>query len=144
MSNHHDIGKYLSRIHRLQLKYLKPVFNDLNIPPSSFSFILNIAKSPGISQKHLSALTRVDEALATRLIHQLEANNVVYKTRNPQDKRAFQLYLTEEGNQIVPEIQKALRIWWDVLLADMPIEILEKSLETMTERADTLSRKVEK
>ena len=69
---------------------------------------------------------------------------MVYKTRNPQDKRAFQLYLTEEGNQIVPEIQKALRIWWDVLLADMPIEILEKSLETMTERADTLSRKVEK
>lgn len=143
MSNNHEIGKYLSRIHRLQLKYLKPLFSDYHIPPSSFSFILSIYKENGISQKHLSDLTRIDEAMTTRLVRQLEAENILYKQRNPHDKRAFQLYLTDKGKSLVPHIQKALDLWWQVLLEDMPTNILEESLETMMKRADIISNQKE-
>lgn len=129
------IGRYFGRIHRLQMKYLKPLFDPYHLSPTCFSFILNIGYQNGISQKQLSDLTQVDEAFSTRMIRQMEMAGLVRKERNPQDKRAYQLYLTDEGQSLLCPLQKALDQWWDDLLKDIPIELLERSLQTIAHRA---------
>lgn len=139
MENDQNIGKYLSRIQRLQLKYMKPMFESLGIAPSCFSFILNIHYHPGISQKQICEITKHDEAIATRLIKQMEKNGFVKKERNPKDHRAFQLYLTERGETLFPQIQSKLDAWWEVMLEDMPVELLDQALSTMTSRAILLA-----
>ena len=144
MINEHGIGKYLSRIHRLELKYLKPIFEQENIPTSCFSFILNIHHNPGISQKQLCEITQHDEAVATRLLKSMEKEGFVLKQRNPQDLRAFQLYLTDKGEVLYPAVKEALAHWWDYLLEDVPAEALQKNLEIMTERAIDLSQEKER
>jgi len=141
MINGHGIGRYLSRIHRLELKYLKPIFEKENISPSCFSFILNIHRNPGISQKQLCEITRHDEAIATRLLKSMEKEGFVTKQRNPQDHRAFQLYLTEKGEALYPTIEEALDYWWEYLLEGIPAELLQQNLAIMTERAAELSKK---
>lgn len=135
MANGHNIGKYLGQIQRLQLKYFKSFFDRYHLPPSCFLFIINIAKQPGISQKQLSNLTHVDEALATRMVQQMEKKKIVHKDRNPKDKRAFQLYLTDEGKALLPSINNALDQWWECLLDNIDIDVLEHSLQMMTEHA---------
>lgn len=139
MPNDPEIGRYLSKIHRLQFKYLKPLFDGLPLPPSCFALIKQIGREPGISQKELSKMTHIDEALATRLVKQLKAAQIITKDRNPQDQRAFQLYLTEKGYALLPKIQAALDQWWQILLEDLPIEQLSTYLQIITTRAEALA-----
>lgn len=143
MSSSHGIGGNLSRIHRLQLKYLKPLFDSQGLPPSCFPFILNLHLHPGISQKQLCDITKVDEAIATRLLKNMETLGFVTKQRNPADHRAFQLYLTAQGESLYPKIHDALDLWWRYLLDGLPSDVLSQSLATMTERAAELANQKE-
>lgn len=135
-----NIGRNLTQIHRLQMNYFKPLFEPYDISPTTFSLIINIAKTPGISQKQLCEKTQMDEALVARLIKKMEAKEIVYKKRNEEDLRAYQLFLSENGMKLYPQIDTYLKSWWDTLLKDLPEDILNDYIETMTQRALQLSK----
>lgn len=132
------IGKNLSTIHRLEREYLKPVLEEYHLPANAFSIILNIGKEEGLSQKQLCERIGMDEALITRLVHKLQDEKIIIKKRNTNDLRAYQLYLTEIGKEIYPKIQSRIDIWWKTLLNDLPQELLENYINTMTDRANKI------
>lgn len=132
------IGKNLSQIYRLQREFLKPVLEPYHVPSNAHAFILTIGRNPGISQKQLCEKIQMDEALATRLVRKLEEQNIIYKKRNANDLRAFQLYLTDKGHQLFPAVEARLELWWDTLFKDLPRDYIEDYVQTMTQRANQL------
>ena len=132
------IGRNLSTIHRLEREFLKPILETYDLPPNSFSIILNIGKEEGLSQKQLCERIGIDEALITRVVKTLIQKQIIYKKRNTNDLRAFQLYLTDKGKELYPSIQQRLDLWWKTLLQDLPEELLESYIQTMTKRAKAL------
>ena len=138
------IGKNLSTIHRLEREYLKPILDEYHLPANAFSIILNIGKEEGLSQKQLCERIGIDEALITRLVHKLEDEKIIMKKRNTDDLRAYQLYLTDLGKEILPKIENRLGIWWKTLLEDLPQDLLEQYIETITQRAKQLTKEDKK
>ena len=138
------IGKNLSTIHRLEREFLKPILEEHHLPANAFSIILNIGKEEGLSQKQLCERIGIDEALITRLVHKLEDEKIIVKKRNTDDLRAYQLYLSDLGKEIFPKIENRLNIWWHTLLKDLPQDLLETYIETMTNRAKQLTKEDKK
>lgn len=134
----HVIGRNMTKIHRLELKYLKNTFKEIELSPSCFSFLMVIFHHPGISQKQLCEMTQMDEAIATRLVKDMVKKEYLIKEVNPKDHRAFQLTLTSKGKKIQPKIEKALKLWWDTLLEGLPVELLENSLIQLTQKANQI------
>jgi len=130
-----SIGKNLAKIHSLQRSYLKPILDPYHVPANSFSIILNIGRNEGISQKQLCEVINMDEGLVARLVKKLEEQEIIYKKRNTNDLRAYQLFLTEIGKELYPQISLKLQKWWDTLLLDLPQDLLNEYIITMTQRA---------
>lgn len=81
----------------------------------------NIRKNPGLTQKELADLLSIRPQSLSNVILKLEENNIIRRERNAQDRRAINLYLTDEmANRIdskhaefrdsLPERYKALSI----------------------------------
>ena len=132
------IGKNLSSIHRLEREFLKPILEEYHLPPNSFPIIINIGKEEGLSQKQLCDRIEIDEALVTRIVKTLISQEIIYKKRNTNDLRAYQLYLTDLGKTLYPKLQNRIDLWWSILLQDLPEELLANYIQTMTQRAKDL------
>lgn len=71
-------------------------------------YYLGIQKS--INQKELSKKMSIKESTAARLIDRMERDGLVIRQRNEEDRRAFNLVLTEKGleyrKELLPEGEK--------------------------------------
>lgn len=87
-------------INLLNLK-LKQELNSLiaqhNITPEQWGLINTLYLNEGISQKALAQMTAKDQASVTRMLELLIDKGLVYKGFSAEDKRSFNLYLTENG-----------------------------------------------
>lgn len=60
-----------------------------------------IYETPGCSQKELADLLLTDANIIVRGIDKLEKLSLVRRARHPNDRRAYALYITEKGKQLV-------------------------------------------
>ncbi len=61
----------------------------------------------GISQKDLVEFMNIDKDNVARGIRKLEENNYVKRIQNSDDNRIYNIYLTEKGMSVIPELKKA-------------------------------------
>lgn len=64
-----------------------------------------ISRYKGTSQKHLASVLESKQMAVSRTLESLEKLNLIYRTKNTEDKRARQLYLTTHGEYISNQIQ---------------------------------------
>jgi DNA-binding MarR family transcriptional regulator len=81
----------------------------------------NLAENPQLSQTELANLVFKDHPTLTRIIDLLHKKGHVLRVQHPQDRRSFQLHLTEAGVEKVAELRPKV------------LEIREKAWENLTE-----------
>lgn len=81
----------------------------------------NLAENPQLSQTELANLVFKDHPTLTRIIDLLHKKGHVLRVQHPQDRRSFQLHLTETGVEKVAELRPKV------------LEIREKAWENLTE-----------
>ncbi|MPQ30513.1 MarR family transcriptional regulator [Clostridium estertheticum] len=64
----------------------------------------------GLTQKELSTQLRIRPTSLGELVSKLEQSNYVERRVNENDKRASNIYITEEGRKIVNEIMKERQV----------------------------------
>jgi DNA-binding MarR family transcriptional regulator len=69
----------------------------------------------GISQEILIRDLNCDRATGTRSINKLEENGYVRREKDPQDRRAYRIYLTEKSRQLGPVIQQMSALINDIV-----------------------------
>ncbi|MDR3598947.1 MAG: MarR family transcriptional regulator [Desulfosporosinus sp.] len=92
----------------------------------------------GVSQKYLSDKLYLDEALTTRVIRNLEKKGYVTREKRLDDKRSYNVKLTEEGKHMQPIIFEKLSRWTDILAKDMEegeIDYIIDKLKLMSKHA---------
>lgn len=80
----------------------------IGLSASNYFYILKIHDNPGLTQKTLGEREFIDASNVTRAVKQLISQGLIERRPNLQDKRAYQLALTEKGTAIYPKIFQIL------------------------------------
>lgn len=121
-------------------------FSRWDLSPSQFN-ILNLLRgsSEGLTQVELSRELIMHRSNVTGLIDRLEDRGLVQRKANPQDRRAWRIFLTKKGlalvHSILPEYYLMAEEVWGDFDSKKALE-LSQALASLSSRAETLSREV--
>jgi DNA-binding MarR family transcriptional regulator len=81
-----------------------------------FHFLMMLYKKDGINQEKLAEELKIDKATSARAIKKLEYNGYIIRKKDKNDRRCYNIYLTEKAKTIQPTIKKILSKWTKQLL----------------------------
>ncbi|TQD26989.1 MarR family transcriptional regulator [Methanolobus vulcani] len=96
------IGRDISHLFRSINIYLSNELEAYGLGSGQFPFFMRLLHQDGVSQESLANMLRYDRATITRSLNKLEDQGYVIRKRDPKDKRAYCVYLTEEGQKMGP------------------------------------------
>lgn len=73
--------------------------------------LLVLEQAPGSIAMFLGKFLQTDKANLTKLLHELESKNLIYKENSVTDKRSKALFLTKEGTKKLPNLKAAIQNW---------------------------------
>ena len=132
------IMKTMNEIVRCGKQYRNERLAEFGLKSSHASYLLEICRSPGISQDVLAKRICFNKSNIARQIVVLEEGGFVERRSSQEDKRVMELYPTEKTLELLPELRKVLGSWSRYLTQDLSeeeIELLAKMLDSMRERA---------
>jgi DNA-binding MarR family transcriptional regulator len=78
----------------------------LDLHPRHFGMLSHLAASEGQSQQALSIALGIHRSAVVALVDDLEHRGLAERRRDPVDRRAYTLYLTPEGRELLAELQR--------------------------------------
>lgn len=132
------IMKYINRINRSTGMVYNQRLREFGINHCQHPYIIQICRHPGISQEELARAICVNKSNVARQLAVLEANGLLTRTPDPEDRRVMQVFPTEKMEALLPCVREVMGDWNSCLLADFSEEDREKliaMLEVITERA---------
>lgn len=106
-----NMGKYIGEIHRASGIYFTKKFSKFGIGAGQYLFLLNLYTHDGITQEELTDKIKLDKATTARAIKRLEDEGYVNRVRKENDRRAYNLKLTEKAEQIREEVYLIMDEW---------------------------------
>lgn len=132
------IMKYINRINRSTGMVYNQRLREFGINHCQHPYIIQICRHPGISQEELARAICVNKSNVARQLAVLEADGLLTRTPDPEDRRVMQVFPTEKMEALLPCVREVMGDWNSCLLADFSEEDREKliaMLEVITERA---------
>jgi DNA-binding MarR family transcriptional regulator len=78
----------------------------LGLEPRQFGMLTRLAANEGTSQQAIGELIGLNPTRMVFLVDELEKQGLVERRRNPDDRRSYALYLTDEGRAKLSEAQR--------------------------------------
>lgn len=128
----------MNEIVRCGMQYRNEKLAHFGLKSSHASYLLEICRSPGISQDTLAKRICFNKSNIARQIAVLEEGGFVRRKPGAEDKRVMELYPTEKTLELMPQIRQVLRSWRSYLmegLSEEEIAVLDKALTSMRSRA---------
>ena len=91
-------GKVSAAINRRLIRNFRE--NDLDITPEQWTVLLFLWEKDGVSQQELCNATCKDKPSMTRLIDNMERQNLVVRIASKSDRRTNLVYLTRQGREL--------------------------------------------
>ncbi len=142
---------FLIDLRQLLNKMQKEMNDDLkkwNITSTHVGILMILKKKEnGYSMTELSRLTKVDNALMTRNIKELEKINYIYRNRENEMQRKYHICLTKEGKQVAKEIQEIIeeaKRNFQNMFEKEELDIIEKAYQIMIQKLKIKIEKEEK
>lgn len=109
--NDSSIGRWISILYRYRLNYLGKRLEPYNIGSGQHLFLMVLSKNDGINQEELSSYLKIDKATTAKAIKKLEEEGYVIRRIDDIDKRAYRVFLTDKGRDVIPIIDEAVKDW---------------------------------
>lgn len=136
-----SLGKLISCIYRYSQIYIGKELEQYNIGSGQFSFLKRLYHADKIHQEDLAQFLKVDKATGARAIQKLAEEGYVIKERDPADRRAYRIFLTEKGERLEPIIKKISSEWTTILLSGFTEDekkFVIQSLKKMVRNASSI------
>jgi len=79
----------------------------LDLHPRHFGILSHLAASEGRSQQALSVALGIHRSAVVALVDDLEQRGLAERRRDPADRRAYTLYLTPAGRELLTDLERA-------------------------------------
>ena len=142
MSQHREIGKYISIIQRLNNMYYANELSSYQIGCGQQFFLLQIFKNPGISLQELASNGSFDKATATRAVKKLEEEAYVRTETDGEDKRVRHIYATEKARTVVDITRNSVDSLTEVMLEGFTEEERDSAEAFLIRMADNSYRHI--
>jgi len=132
------IGKAISVLHFQKQKNVAAMMSKYGLGSVSYGFLSYLKDRDGITQRELCSILYIDDALASRAMGTLVNKGFVKRLRSGTDARSYELYLTQKGKEVLPELLKMYEDWWKEITAGInrqKIDILCSVLKEISEKA---------
>lgn len=109
MDKEQNFGRYIGRIHYLLSRKLTQLNEESGngITADQFRLLTHLWKQDGITQQALALLLGRDRASVTRMVDILEAQNLLKRMADKNDRRVKRIVLTREGKLLKTKAYKA-------------------------------------
>ena len=98
------IGYQLRRAQTALFQDFSLALGEKQITPGQFGLLVKIKHNQGISQTGLAKAVGVERSTLGETIDRFEKRNLVERRKHETDRRAYALFLTEEGEQFLQSI----------------------------------------
>ncbi len=126
------LGHTIAMIHKHSHQYLKALLCDLDIGLTDFRVLISLYDQEGVNQDYIARYTDFNKATITRSLRTLEDRAWIERVTDPEDHRAYLVYLTEEGKSQQAYLKASLTAWRDKLtdgLSKDDLAITHKTLD---------------
>jgi len=108
--------KFNAKIYRITQCYMDKRLEKFKLSTGLYPYLIILSRKPAISQNEISKEINVDKAMSARAIKKLIELGYIYKRENKEDIRAYKLFLTDKGKNIVPEILAIVNNWISIIV----------------------------
>ncbi|XER10430.1 Multiple antibiotic resistance protein MarR [Sporomusa aerivorans] len=107
-----SLGFILNKVNTKLKNELFHQLKDHDVTPEQWAILNCLWEKEGVTPKELSDLTFKDKPNTNRILEKLIIKGLVIRKPHPVDKRAFQIFLTDDGcalrEQLIPKAQQLL------------------------------------
>ena len=140
------LGKEINELARDIRKIFNHHLEGYALGDGQFGILYEIFHNPGISQEKLSKIRNVDKTTIAKAVKKIINNGYIHREKSKTDKREYCLFCTGEAVEIMPEIERVMKLENEVLTEDISeeeFEIFRKIMGKMTNSIDKHLKKVE-
>lgn len=99
-----SVGFLLAKAYQRGCAIFKEEFNSYDLTPQQFGLLAFLWQQDGRSQAELSARSQTDRTTMGGIIDRLEKEGFVKRLPHPDDRRAYQVFLTDRGKTMEEEL----------------------------------------
>ena len=126
-------GFLLAKAYQRACAIFKEFFDPYSLTPQQFGVLAFLWQQDGLSQAELSLKSQIDRTTVGGIVDRLEKEGLVVRRTHPEDRRAYQVFLTDRGKGLEEE------------LSALAMSALEKvNAPLSTEEQETFARLLEK
>lgn len=92
-----SIGFLLAKAYQRAWAIMKEEIEPYDLTPPQFALLSFLWQQDGLTQVELSEKGQIDRSTVGGLIDRLERSGLLERRQHPQDRRAYLIYLTEQG-----------------------------------------------
>lgn len=118
----------------------RTLFSKFGLTTSRFYILKHVFMNPGISYIDLSDLMLCTKGNTTRIVQGMLEDQLIDRVENPQDRRSFQLFLSNSGKILYKEVDTEYKEYIRRLIS----KLNEDQLEHFADVSNTIERGLEK
>ena len=129
-----SLGFLISDVSRLMRRRFDERAREVGATRAQWRTLTTLSRNEGLNQGALADLLEVEPITLCRMIDRLEESGLVERRRDPADRRAWQLFLTDKSKPILDDLRRmADDLFVHVLsgLDDLERQALGKALERL-------------
>ncbi|AIQ75264.1 MULTISPECIES: MarR family transcriptional regulator [Paenibacillus] len=100
MDSREPLGLVIRDLHLEIANYLTKLLAPFRLAPEQHLLMALMLEKEGLSQNEIAANLGKDKASVARMIASLESKGYIRKVTSAQDRRAVNVYVTEEGRKL--------------------------------------------
>lgn len=131
----------LNKVHRKMAGYK---FKEINLTEGKPKILNFLAANSGCSQKELATFCKIEPATATNILAGMEKEELIYRERNPKDKRILNVFLTEKGIKSQMQVEKVFNELDEICFDGFSEEERNEAINLINRLYENLSKEKEK
>lgn len=113
---------YISILNKSHQAFINPFLKEMNVSYNQYELILHIYRDEGSIQGNIASACRTDKCGASRSLKLLEDKKLIIKKIDENNRRSYNLFLTEKGRKVVEDIIEKEIQWENYICEKMNIE----------------------
>lgn len=120
MDELYPLSRYIAGIYRLSKNAFNRELQDehLDIRATQSDVLLFVSEHCGIDQSSIAKHMATSPGLTTKDLRILEEQGLIRREINPEDSRSRLVFLTEQGQAVVTQLQTIMHNWWHTQLTN--------------------------
>ncbi|UUV17339.1 MarR family winged helix-turn-helix transcriptional regulator [Fusobacteria bacterium ZRK30] len=113
------LSKYISITYRQYQHYMREELKKYKIGNSDYPILLCLSNNYGICQNEVSRLTKLNKSLISKGVKKLIEHGYLYQEDDLHHKQKQKLFLTKNGEKIIPDLKNIINHWKKIILKDL-------------------------